>query len=136
VNARQEKANAWRQPSERVNKLTDRSRLRAPARDVNGTYGPPELCTWPVGPGTSRFQTNSPEIARKLSKRSKARLVAWGINCFLRIYQERMSRRQAISLVNRYRVSANSAFFDRNSLLAGQKSPGVSPGGRSSRERF
>jgi len=33
------------------------------------TFGTPELCTWPVGPGISRFQTTSPAIASKLAER-------------------------------------------------------------------
>jgi hypothetical protein len=119
-------ANARRLPGERVNELTNESRLRPLARDVNGTYGPPELCAWAVAPGVFRFQTNSPEIARKLSKRSKGRLVAWGINSFLRIYQEPMPRRQAIRLVNRYLVSANGGFFDPKCPPARRKTPAVS----------
>jgi len=90
------------------------------------TYGPRDLCAWSVGGGEYRLQTNSPEIARKLAKRSKARLVAWGVNCFLRIYQEPMSRRQAIRLVDRCLVSANSGFFDPKRLPARRKSPRVS----------
>jgi hypothetical protein len=66
-------------------------------------FGPPELCTWPVGPGTCRFQTNQPSIARKLSQRSGAGLVAWSVNGgYLRIFQERISPRSARKLVTRY----------------------------------
>jgi hypothetical protein len=98
-----------------------------PRRGWSGeTYGPPEICTWAVGRSVFRFQTNSPEIARKLAKRSKARLVAWGVNCFLRIYQEPMSRRQAISLVKRYLTPPNSGFFDLKRPPARRKSPRVS----------
>jgi len=91
-----------------------------------GTFGTAELCAWPVGGGEYRLQTNSPAIARKLAKRSKAQLVAWGINCFLRIYQEPMTRRHAISLVNRYQVSPNSRFFDLKRPLSSRKSQGIS----------
>ena len=117
-------ANARRQPGERASKLTNRARLRRSPRDVNGTYGLPELCAWKVAPGLFRFQTDSPDVARKLSKGSKARLVGWGVNAFLRIYQEPMSRRQAISLVDRYLMSANSAFFDLKRSPSRQKSRG------------
>ena len=107
-----ENANARVQPGAHATKLNNKRKLLVSPRNVNATYGPPELCGWQVAPGVFRFQTSSPEIARKLSKRSKGRLVAWGINSFLRIYQEPMPRRQAISLVDRYLVSANSGFFD------------------------
>jgi len=138
-----QKANARRQPSERVrltNCIPSLARVargiklisaagRASARTTSlwyafapgtsrtrlkdgETYGTPALCLWSVGPGVFRFQTNSPQIARKLAKRSKAQLVAWGVNCFLRIYQEPMSRRQAIRLVDRYLVTANGGFFE------------------------
>jgi hypothetical protein len=55
------------------------------------TFGSQELCTWCCGPGISRFQTNSPRFARKLSQRSRARLVAWSVNKeYLRVFQEPM----------------------------------------------
>jgi hypothetical protein len=76
--------------------------------DVNtiqdpGTFGPSELCTWSVAAGACRFQTNQPSIARKLSQRSGAGLVAWSVNGgYLRIFQERISPRLARKLVSRY----------------------------------
>lgn len=100
--------------------------LASTERNGGETYGPPELSAWQVAPGMFRFQTDSPDFARKLAKRSKARLVAWGINSFLRIYQEPMSRRQAIKLVDRYLVSAKSAFFDLKRPPAHRKRWGVS----------
>jgi hypothetical protein len=72
-------------------------------RDPFGTFGPPELCTWSVGAGICRFQTNQPRIARKLSQRSEAQLVAYSVHGgYLRIFQEKISRRAARKLVNRY----------------------------------
>ena len=67
------------------------------------TYGPPELCTWSVGAGSCRFQTNDPRIAKKLSQRSGASVVAWSVQGgYLRIFQEKISPRSARNLVNRY----------------------------------
>jgi len=82
----------------------------APAKGKTGikltdgeTYGPPELCTWSVAPGTCRFQTNDPRIAKKLSQRSGAGLVAWSVQGgYLRIFQEKISPRAARNLVTRY----------------------------------
>src|SRR5262245_1672028 len=96
-------ANARRQPSERVNEVTNERRLQCRARDVNATYGSPELCTWRVGPNTCRFQTDEPRIARKLSQRSGAALVGYSVDGrYLRIFQERISPRSARKLVTRY----------------------------------
>jgi hypothetical protein len=67
------------------------------------TYGPPEFCTWRYGPGTCRFQTTSPRIARKLSQRHGASLVAWSVtNQYLRIFQEEIEPWRARLLVTRY----------------------------------
>ena len=72
-------------------------------RDPFATFGPPELCTWRVGPNTFRFQTNEPRIARKLSQRSGAALVGYSVyGRYLRIFQERISPRSARKLVTRY----------------------------------
>jgi hypothetical protein len=71
--------------------------------DLFGTYGTAELCTWSVGPGTCRFQTNQPSIARKLSQRSGASLVAYSVHGgYLRVFQEKISPRSARKLVTRY----------------------------------
>ena len=72
-------------------------------RDPFGTFGTPEVCTWSVGPGTCRFQTDQPCIARKLSQRSGAGLVAWSVQVgYLLIFQETISPRSARKLVTRY----------------------------------
>jgi hypothetical protein len=137
VNAPPEKANARRQPSERVNELADTTRLRARPYDVNATYGPPELCTWSVGPGTCRFQTDQPCIARKVSQRSGAQLVAYSVHGgYLRIFQEKISPRSARKLVTRYlkgiRESRQSEIKATNTRFSALQSPPASrksPGG-------
>src|SRR5215831_12922148 len=77
------------------------------------TFGPPELCTWRYGSGVCRFQTTSPRFARKLSQRSRARLVAWSVNKgYLRIFQEEIQPWRARRLVTRYLEAANEAFSE------------------------
>ena len=49
---------------------------------------------WQTGPSEFRIQTDEPEIARKLSRRQKPRLVASGVNKYLRIYALRDIRPQ------------------------------------------
>jgi len=123
-----EKANARRQPGERVNELTDARRLRVSPRDVNATYGPPELCTWPVAPGTCRFQTTRPGFARKLSQRSGARLVAWSEQGgYLRVFEEAIEPWRARDLVRRFLTATNGAFLKPKRPLSRRKSLAVSP---------
>jgi len=75
------------------------------------TFGPLELCAWRYAPGVCRIQTRSPLFARKLSQRSKARLVAWSVSGgYLRIFQERIQPWRAQCLVSRYIAAANGAF--------------------------
>src|ERR1700745_1894006 len=69
------KANARRQPGERVSNLTDKPKLRTSPRDVNKSYGPPELCGWQVAPGVFWIQTTEPRFSRKLEKREDTRRV-------------------------------------------------------------
>jgi hypothetical protein len=77
---------------------------------MSETFGTQELCMWPVGPGTSRFQTRRPDLARKLSQRSGTRLVAWSVaGGYLRIYQDQISPRSARKLVTRYLKTEESA---------------------------
>jgi hypothetical protein len=77
------------------------------------TYGPPELCTWCYGPGICRFQTTSPQIARKLSQRRGASLVAWSVtNEYLRIFEEKIEPWRARRLVTRYLKPTNGALLD------------------------
>jgi hypothetical protein len=108
--------------------------------DRGDTYGPPELCTWSVGAGSCRFQTNQPCIARKLSQRSRAELVAYSVHAsYLRVFQEKISPRSARKLVNRYlgrngraRESASQAITPTNARFLGRKGAQnrrTSPGG-------
>jgi hypothetical protein len=77
------------------------------------TYGPPELCTWCYGPSICRFQTTSPQIARKLSQRRGASLVAWSLtNQYLRIFEEEIEPWRARLLVTRYLRPTNGVLLD------------------------
>ena len=96
-------------------------------RCQSDTFGTPELCTWRVGPRTCRFQTTRPDLARKLSQRSGARLVAWSVNGgYLRVFEETIERWRAQRLVTRYITATNGAFFDLKRLLSRRKRLGVS----------
>ena len=76
------------------------------------TYGPPELCTWRYGHGICRFQTTSPQIARKLSQRRGASLVAWSVtNRYLRIFEEEIEPWRARLLVTRYLMPTNGGLL-------------------------
>jgi hypothetical protein len=85
---------------------------------ANDTFGPPELCTWRVDANLCRFQTTSSNFARKLAKRQPARLVAWGVNGFLRIFQEPMPLGRAVRLVERYLKAVNDTFLARNATAS------------------
>jgi hypothetical protein len=86
--------------------------------DPFATFGPPELCTWRYAPGVCRFQTTDPRFARKLAKRSKAKLVAWSVSSgYLRIFQEVIEPWRARNLVIRYLACANEAFSKRVASL-------------------
>jgi hypothetical protein len=76
--------------------------------DLFKTYGSPELCTWCYGSGICRFQTTSPQIARKLSQRCGATLVAWSVTKqYLRVFEEEIEPWRARLLVTRYLKSTN-----------------------------
>jgi hypothetical protein len=47
------------------------------------------MCTymWKIDKRTYFIQTDDPKTARKLSRREKCTLVAWGVNNYLRIFQ-------------------------------------------------
>jgi hypothetical protein len=76
----------------------------------------PDLVCWQYAPGVCRFQTSSPEIARKLSQRSGARLVAWSVQGgYLRVFEEQIEPWRARRLVKRYLTPTNGAFPRRNS---------------------
>jgi len=98
------------------------------AQSDTDTFGIAELCTWPVGSGVCRFQTRSPEFARKLSQRDGAQLVGWSvIGDYLRIYQERIEPWRARDLVQRYLTATNGAFSAPNSSPSRPKTSAMSP---------
>src|SRR5215472_11205881 len=104
-------ANARRQPGERVNELTDGRRLLAPARDVNATYGSPELCAWQVAPGLFWIQTTKPEFSRRLEKRKDMRRVEVnGLNHFRRTFETRGRWRKIRRIIDRFLVSDGDQF--------------------------
>ena len=106
-----EQANDRRQPGERVTQLTNGSRLRPRARDINATYGPPELCAWPVAPGVFWIQTTEPQFSRKLEKRQDVRRVGiTGVNRFRRTFEVRGTWRKIRRIIDRYFVSAGDQF--------------------------
>jgi len=106
-----ENANARRQPGERVNKLTDAPKLRRSPRDVNATYGPPELCAWEVEPGVFWIQTTEPQFSRKLETRHDMRRVEMvGVNHFRRTFETRGRWRKIRRLIDRFLVSAGGRF--------------------------
>jgi len=96
------------------------------------------LCWWRMLPGICRFQTSSPQLARKLSQRSGARLVAWSVSGgYLRIFQEQIEPWRARNLVERYLAPTNGAFFpdappqDTSEARERVKTAGEFAGGRS-----
>jgi len=81
-------------------------------KDPFETFGPPELCSWRDGAGVCRFQTTSPQFARKLSQRSGATLVAWSVNKgYVRLFQEEIEPWRARRLVTRYLKPTNGALL-------------------------
>jgi len=88
-------------------------------------FGPPELCTWSYAPGTCRFHTTDPKIARKLSDRRNCKLVAWSVaGGYLRVFQETMSFGRAKRVVTRYLMRSNERFFDSKGPTATDRSAG------------
>jgi hypothetical protein len=91
-------------------------------RDVNATYGPPELCAWQVekpggSKGTFWLQTTSKAFARKLSKRRDTRRVeVVGYNHFRRTYEMQGSWRKVKRLIDRYILSAADSVSPVNRL--------------------
>src|SRR5262249_13491855 len=86
----------------------------AKLRSIEGyqTFGTSQLCVWRDAPGICRFQTRNPAFARKLTQRSKARLVAWAVSGgYLRLFEERIKPSRGGNLVGRYLVPANGACF-------------------------
>jgi hypothetical protein len=118
----QENANARLQPGEPVNKLTDARRLPVSPRDVNATYGPPELCAWQVEPGVFWIQTTEPQFNRKLEKRQDVRRVEIsGVNHFRRTFEIRGTWRKIRRIIDRYLVSAGDQFPGDFRLSAASK---------------
>ncbi len=75
----------------------------APVRPAANDRLEADLVWWQYAPGVCRFQTSTPEIARKLSQRDGAQLVTWSVQGgYLRIFQERIEPWRARSLVRRY----------------------------------
>jgi hypothetical protein len=78
---------------------------------VNATYGPPELCAWPVAQGVFWIQTTEPQFSRKLEKRQDARRVGIsGVNQFRRTFELRGTWRKIRRIIDRYLVSAGDQF--------------------------
>jgi hypothetical protein len=106
-----EKASARRQRGERVTQLTNGSGLRPNVRDVNATYGRPELCAWSVAQGVFWIQTTEPQFSRKLEKRQDVRRVEIsGVNHFRRTFELRGTWRKIRRIIDRYLVSAGDQF--------------------------
>jgi hypothetical protein len=88
-------ANARREPGERAIKQSYARTLRASKRNVNKTYGPPELCGWQVARAVFWIQTTEPRFSRKLEKRADARRVEVdGINHYRRTFELDKGMRQ------------------------------------------
>jgi len=106
-----QKASTRRQSGERVSKLPDVAKVRRLPRDVNATYGPPELCAWEVEPGVFWIQTTKPELSRKLEKREDVRRVeVSGVNHFRRTFELRGRWRKIRGIIDRFLVSAGDQF--------------------------
>ena len=70
---------------------------------LNVAIGDRWLSAWQPVPGVTWVQTRSPQFARKLSRRSDGRLVAWGVaDGFLRTFEFRHGMAWARRLINRY----------------------------------
>ena len=99
--------------------------MKKPKFAANGsncdTFGTEELCTWSVAPGVCRFQTRSPEFARKLKDRAGAKVVGWSVTGgYLRIFQEAIEPWRARQLVTRYLMHSETR---TNEAFSSQISP-------------
>jgi hypothetical protein len=67
---------------------------------------------WQTEPSVFRIQTGDPSIARKLDRRMKPKLVGWGINKYIVIYELRSIRpdnaRRTLSLITGQKVIFNA----------------------------
>ena len=101
------------------------------------TFGPPELCTWRYWPGICGFQTTSARFARKLSQRSRARLIAWSVNKgYLRIFEEEIQPWRARRLVTRYLKATNGTFSENAAEPHARKTAAGVIGAATSRGRL
>jgi hypothetical protein len=125
------KANARRQPGERVSKLTDNTKLRKRVRHVNASYGPPELCAWQVAPGVFWIQTTEPRFSRKLEKRADIRRVAVdGVNHYRHTFELQGTWRKIRRIIDRYLVSAGDQFSpDSLAAIASKIAASISTAG-------
>ena len=120
-----QKASTRRQSGERASKLTNVATVRRLPRDVNATYGPPELCAWKVEPGVFWIQTTKPELSRKLEKREDMRRVEMnGVNHFHRTFETRGRCRKIRGIIDRFLVSAGDQFSGGLGLQASSKNGG------------
>jgi len=82
------------------------------------------LSTWSVASGVSWIQTNNPQYAKKLAKRSDTRLVAVGVaGGFLRIYEMKRPPAFMRRLVHRYET-ANARFLEMDNTKNSANCPG------------
>ena len=106
-------------------KLTSAKRLCASPCQINGTYGPPELCAWRVLPGVFWVQTTVPQFSRNLEKRQDTRRVGiTGINHYRRTFGLRGTWRKIRRIIDRYLVSAGDQFSRDCRSLAAPKQRG------------
>src|ERR1039457_4224099 len=80
--------------------------------EPGGTIGAEDLCGWKVGPNLYLVQSRNPDYARKLSRRSDTRLVAYSVRGgYLRTRAIYASRPQLIrDFLKRYLKVTNEHF--------------------------
>jgi hypothetical protein len=104
-------------------------------RCQSDTFGTPQLARGALGPALAAFK-RPVLILRKVSQRSRARLVAWSVNGgYLRVFEETIEPWRAQRLVRRYVTATNRAFFDLKRPLSRRKRRRVSGAGEVSYER-
>ena len=137
MNAPPENANARVQPGAHATKLNNKRKLLVSPRNVNATYGPPELCGWQVAPGLFWIQTTEPQFSRKLEKREDTRRVEMsGINHFRRTFELRGTWRKIRRIIDRYLVSAGDQFSpDFPPAITSQIAPSIQHSGQQNRRQ-
>ena len=124
-----------------------RTLIPAKESDPFATFGNEHLCVWRVAASICWFQTRRPHLARKLSQRSRAGLVAYSVHGgYLRVFQEKISPRSARKLVSRYlRIkdsttllikATNARFLGQNATASASKAAGRVKIAEGSHERF